>query len=50
MQECFVALIIGKVLHGSVTYVRGGLIFAAMCGENRLTVLVTFSLNVLAKL
>lgn len=32
------------------TYVSGGLIFAAKCGENRLTVLVTFSLKVPAKL
>lgn len=33
-----------------ITGVRGGLIFAAKCGENCLTVLVTFSLKVPAKL
>lgn len=32
------------------TYVRDGLILAAKCGENCLTVLVTFSLKVPAKL
>ena len=32
------------------TYVRGGLILAAKCGENFLTVRVTFSLKVPAKL
>lgn len=33
-----------------ITGVRGGLIFAAKCGENCLTVLVAFSLKVPAKL
>lgn len=33
-----------------ITGVRGGLILAAKCGENCLTVLVTFSLKVPAKL
>jgi len=31
-------------------HVMGGLIFAAKCGENCLTLLVTFSLKVTAKL
>jgi len=33
-----------------MTGVMGGLIFAAKCGENCLTLLVTFSLKVTAKL